>query len=47
MDIPTADASQCVELTAPKVPMISGRVVNLATDVAPWAGMLTTQLLSS
>ena len=30
IDMPTAEASQCVELTAPKVPMISGRVVNAA-----------------
>jgi len=30
IDIPTAEASQWVELTAPKVPMISGRVVNFA-----------------
>ena len=30
IDMPTAEASQCVELTAPNVPMISGRVVNAA-----------------
>ena len=36
MDIPTADANQWVELTAPKVPMSSGRVVNLGpTEAAP------------
>jgi hypothetical protein len=28
--MPTAEASQCVALTAPNVPMISGLVVNLA-----------------
>jgi hypothetical protein len=34
MDIPTAEASQCVELTAPTTPMSSGRVVNLRLDAA-------------
>jgi hypothetical protein len=27
MDMPTALASQCVEVTTPKVPLMSGRVV--------------------
>jgi hypothetical protein len=33
MLIPTADASQWVEATAPKVPRISGRVVKAGMDV--------------
>jgi hypothetical protein len=35
MDIPIAEASQWVELTAPKAPMSSGRVVNLRRPDAP------------
>ena len=33
--IPTADASQCVEATMPKVPTSSGRVVNTSDPAAP------------
>src|SRR5271168_5661233 len=33
MLMPTAEASQCVEATAPKVPLISGRVVKAAIAV--------------
>jgi hypothetical protein len=44
MDIPTADASQCVELTAPKTPMSSGRVVNLRRPDAPGRGKPLTIL---
>jgi hypothetical protein len=29
MDMPTVEASQCVEETAPNVPLSSGRVVNV------------------
>ena len=32
IDMPTADANPCVELTAPKVPMNSGRVVNFGPN---------------
>jgi len=40
IDMPTAVANQCVELTAPKVPMNSGRAVNFGPNaIAPpcWA----------
>jgi hypothetical protein len=38
MPIPTAVAIQCVEVTTPKVPSISGRVVNgFGVDEAQWA----------
>jgi hypothetical protein len=43
--MPTAEASQCVELTAPNVPIISGRVVNLGTNLALRAGAVTILLL--
>jgi hypothetical protein len=42
--MPTADAIQCVEATTPKVPLISGRVVNMMgsasgiwAEISPYA----------
>ena len=44
IDMPTADAIQCVEATTPKVPLISGRVVNMMgsasgiwAEISPYA----------
>jgi hypothetical protein len=35
MAMPAAVASQCVEVTTPKVPRISGRVVNIMSVSRP------------
>ena len=43
--MPTAEANQWVEVTAPNVPMISGRVVNLGPAAAPKRGEALTKRL--